>query len=161
MKDRILPKSQLAEYLDRLMKTATVIAPVEQEGENFSLYQPLSRGEQASLKYLKPLRSAKEVFFPQNEDLFYFVQRNQHSVEPLIPTGDTVLFGVPPCDLRVSKPGPPFRNRGFSGFLLCPPTQSNGYPGSGVHRTRGELFLPLFRSGPLRLPSGRFVLRSR
>ncbi len=45
MKDRILPKSQLAEYLDRLMKTATVIAPVEQEGENFSLYQPLSRGE--------------------------------------------------------------------------------------------------------------------
>jgi len=100
MKDRILPKNQLAEYLDRLMKTATVIAPVEQEGEGYSLYQTLSSGEQASLKYLKPLRSAKEVFFPQNEDLFYFVQRNQHSVEPLIPTGDTILFGVPPCDLR-------------------------------------------------------------
>jgi len=98
MKDRILPKTELASFLDRLLKRYRVVAPVDQ-GE-YSLFRPLQRGEEVCLDYLKPARSAKEVFFPQNEDLFYFIEQTQKCVEPESIEKETVLFGVRPCDLK-------------------------------------------------------------
>ena len=98
MKDRILLQSELAAYLDRQLERYSVIAPVDQG--QFSLYQPIQRGDETCLKYLKPAKSAKEIFFPQNETLFYYVEKSQKFVEPLPPKKETLLFGVNPCDLK-------------------------------------------------------------
>ncbi len=101
MKDRALPKADLASFLDNLLESHAVVAPVDQG--DFSLYRPIERGEQACLEYRRPARSAKEVFFPQNEALFYYLERTQKGVEPSMPTAKTVLFGLPPCDLEGIK----------------------------------------------------------
>jgi ferredoxin len=48
---------------------------------------------------LRPIKSAKEIFFPQNETLFYFNKRTNRVV--VSPEGEktTILFGITPCDL--------------------------------------------------------------
>jgi len=98
MSDRILPKAGLSGFLDQLLESYSVVAPVEQ-GE-YSLFRPIERGEEVCLKYDRPAMSAKEVFFPQNENLFYYLERTQKGVEAETPEGKTVLFGVNPCDLK-------------------------------------------------------------
>jgi sulfhydrogenase subunit beta (sulfur reductase) len=98
MKDRILPKENLEDFLQELKKNFQVVVPVDRG--QFSLYRPLSGGETICLKNLRPAMSAKEVFFPQNEDLFYFEERSQKSLEAPMPERKTVLFGVRPCDLQ-------------------------------------------------------------
>jgi len=96
MKQKVLEKKKLPEFLDEILKTRAVIAPVKEE--DHSVYSPLKKGADVCLDFLRPMKSAKEVFFPQNEVMFYFNQRTQKMVEPP-PAGETLLFGVTPCDL--------------------------------------------------------------
>ena len=97
MHSRILLKSKLPELLGGLLENHHVIAPVD--AGDYSVYKPLSKAADLCLDYLRPLKSAKEVFFPQNEVMFYFNQRTQKMVEPEGSDKGAVLFGVPPCDL--------------------------------------------------------------
>ena len=97
MKNRILQKEKLPEFLEGLMARNRVIAPVE-EGDH-SVYRPLEKAGDLCLDYIRPRMSAKEVFFPQNEVMFYYNKRTQKMAEPEDAPQSTVLFGVPSCDL--------------------------------------------------------------
>jgi len=97
MKEKILAKEKLTSFLDELLKTYRVVAPVS--SGNYSLYRTLEHGDDICLDYLRPMKSAKEIFFPQNEPLFYFNKRTNKVVEPPEGEKSTVLFGVTPCDL--------------------------------------------------------------
>jgi len=97
MKNRILKRENLPGFINDLLKTSQVIAPVKKE--DFSLYESVEKGEDVYLDFLKPRKSAKEVFFPQNEVMFYFNKRTQKMIEALDKEKETVLFGVPSCDL--------------------------------------------------------------
>jgi len=97
MKDRILKKDGLVDFLNKLLESFHVIAPVGQEA--YSLYQTIKSGDEVCLDYIRPLKSAKEVFFPQNEVMFYFNQRTQKMIEPRAKDKTTILFGAPSCDL--------------------------------------------------------------
>jgi sulfhydrogenase subunit beta (sulfur reductase) len=97
MKDRILKKDNLRDFLNKLVQSFHVIAPIRQN--NHSLYKSIEKAEDVCLDYRRPLKSAKEIFFPQNEVMFYFNQRTQKLVESVNREKKTILFGVPPCDL--------------------------------------------------------------
>jgi ferredoxin len=97
MKEKILTKENLAPFLDELLKTYRVVAPVR--SGDYSLYRPLEDGRDICLDYLRPMKSAKEIFFPQNETLFYFNKRTNRVVESPEDEKTTVLFGITPCDL--------------------------------------------------------------
>jgi len=97
MKHRILKKDNLQEFLNKLIQSFHVIAPVRQN--NYSLYRSIERGEDVCLDFVRPMKSAKEVFFPQNEVMFYFNQRSQKMIEPKTKETNTILFGAPACDL--------------------------------------------------------------
>lgn len=96
--DRILAKTRLAGFLDSLLGTHDVIAPVH--AGRGSLFRPIRRGAEVCLDFLKPMKSAKEIFFPQNEDLFYYNTHTQRAVEAPAPPRPTVVFGLRPCDLQ-------------------------------------------------------------
>ncbi|HPB30788.1 MAG TPA: 4Fe-4S dicluster domain-containing protein [Candidatus Sumerlaeota bacterium] len=93
----VIKKDELNRFLAAILETHRLFAPVR-EGAG-SLYRTVERPEDVCLDFLRPLRSAKEIFFPQNEVLFYFNQRTQKSVEPAKDDRPAVLFGVTPCDL--------------------------------------------------------------
>ncbi len=61
-----------------------------------------SNGATVDLDKLKTVKSAKDVFFPQSQDLVRFeVKGKEISVdEPIMPTAKQVIFGVKACDER-------------------------------------------------------------
>lgn len=97
MQNKILDKKSLKGFIEQQIKVRSVIAPVCDEKQ--SLYKPLEKPEDLCLDYLRPARSAKEIFFPQNEVLFYFNKKSQKIVNEPEKDVDTLLFGVTPCDL--------------------------------------------------------------
>jgi ferredoxin len=98
MKPRILLKENLPAFLDSLLEKYGVIAP--SKVDNYSLYRPIEKGSDVCLDYLRPMKSAKEIFFPQNEVLFYFNKKTQKQVAPEDSGKKLVLFGVTSCDLE-------------------------------------------------------------
>lgn len=97
MKDKILLKENLVSFGNSLLGRYRLIAPVKANG--FSLYKPVGDASEICLDYLRPLKSAKEIFFPQNETLFFFNKKTQKVAEPAEEKNPVVLFGVVSCDL--------------------------------------------------------------
>ena len=97
MKDKILLKENLVSFGNSLIEQYRLVAPVKSNG--FSLYKPVGNASEICLDYLRPLKSAKEIFFPQNETLFFFNKKTQKIAEPAYDKKPTILFGAVACDL--------------------------------------------------------------
>lgn len=95
-----LKKDELNNFLGEKLKDFNLIAPVEIEKGKGSAYRLISTPTDISLKYRNTKKSAKEIFFPQDETMFYFKKGEETLIEPLIPKKETILFGVRSCDLR-------------------------------------------------------------
>ncbi|MDI7248917.1 MAG: 4Fe-4S dicluster domain-containing protein, partial [Bacillota bacterium] len=94
---RRLERKDLRAFLDKLASTASLVAPVREDG--VVVFRPVPSGEQVELDYVNPVRSAKEFFFPQTEVMFRFLPSPMASITPVEPDRQIVLFGIRPCDL--------------------------------------------------------------
>lgn len=94
---RRLERKDLRAFLDKLASTASLVAPLREDG--VVVFRPVPSGEQVELDYVNPVRSAKEFFFPQTEVMFRFLPSPVASITPVEPDRQTVLFGIRPCDL--------------------------------------------------------------
>ena len=85
---------------DAIAKENDLFLPIFKAGEvNFAKYK---KGAMVDLDKLKTTKSAKDVFFPQTQDLVRFeVSGKEIKVdEPVMPTSKQVIFGVKACDNR-------------------------------------------------------------
>ncbi|HHY95617.1 MAG TPA: sulfite reductase [Firmicutes bacterium] len=119
-----LSPEELQRFLQALASTTSLVAPVREDGQ--VLFRPIvpspvtASGTQAGgatveatpgaeggawhvrdivLDYVNTVRSGKELFFPQTEVMFRFQPSPAAAIEVVEPTGQTVLFGIRPCDL--------------------------------------------------------------
>jgi len=97
---KILKKDRLPGFLERLIGTRQVFAPVKKE--EVILIRAIHSPSQAMLQYRNAKESPKSVFFPHRETLFrYRTEKGNAEVE--VPSGESkgrVLFGIRPCDAR-------------------------------------------------------------
>lgn len=96
MTSRVIDKSAVGDFLDDLMQEREVLAPAERDG--MINYAIRSSGDDIQLGFLNSKQPPKQIFFPCSETLFTF-EDGEVSAVP-IPEGQTVVFGVRPCDAR-------------------------------------------------------------
>ena len=95
----ILNKKDVPGFLDKLISEYQVFAPT-QEGA-YTLFNPITSGEQAVLTANNTRLPAKEMFFPQSEQLFsYNVTEAGAQLEESIDNSKKVIFGLRPCDAK-------------------------------------------------------------
>ncbi|MGD0611984.1 MAG: 4Fe-4S dicluster domain-containing protein [Anaerolineales bacterium] len=95
----VLSQAALTEWLDRLAETSSLIAPRLVSG--VLLYRKVSKSAEIAWGFSRPVMSAKDVFFPPTEQLFTIQKTGQEvSLRESQPEGETILFGVRPCDAR-------------------------------------------------------------
>jgi len=85
---------------DLIAKENDLFLPIEKAGQvDFAKY---TQGANVNLDKLKTTKSAKDVFFPQTQDLVRFeVNGKEIKIdEPIMPETKQVIFGVKACDAR-------------------------------------------------------------
>jgi len=97
-----LPSETVAEWLDGLAQTKTLVAPQDVAG--VLLYMPVKSSREIAWGFSRPVMSIKEVFFPPTERLLSIQKSGgQVTVNETLPEGETVIFGARPCDARGVK----------------------------------------------------------
>ncbi len=93
-------KSDLTKVYDRISNDMELYLPIKNAGQvNYGLYE---QGAEVSVETLKTVKSAKDHFFPQSEDMMRFKTEGKkidiidirEEVKPF------VIFGVKACDYR-------------------------------------------------------------
>lgn len=104
--DKILPKENFASFLADLQKEAQVIGPTRKGGGtstySSALFAPIRTIEDLDLDYKSTMLSPKKLLFPDNHVVYeYERQGGQVKLRPVEDDwpGQTVLFGVHPCDV--------------------------------------------------------------
>lgn len=95
-----IEKNQLPQLYARMGELGDLFLPVNKAGKtNYALYEA---GDNADLDTLKTVRSPKDVFFPQSEDLYTcHRQEGKLSIVPeQVQERPFVVFGVRACDVR-------------------------------------------------------------
>ena len=95
-----IKKSNLNALYSRIAESQDLFLPVKSAGKtNFALWQ---EGMEADLATLKTVRSAKDVFFPQSENLYSCCRTDgKLSVTPeTLCQKPFVVFGIKGCDVR-------------------------------------------------------------
>jgi ferredoxin len=98
MMQRRLSKQELLAWVDHLLESQRVIAPVRVE-EDLVFLQSIEASPEIDLTYGQSVNSIKEFFFPATETLVR-IRRGKKTVEMEVPAlqTDQVLFGIRPCD---------------------------------------------------------------
>ena len=97
---RIIPHKDLAQWLDQILNSFTVVAPTRQD--DYTNFKVITSADQADFAAVNTRMSPKHIFFPKTERLFGFTT-DRHQValdaepEQISPR---VLFGTRPCDAR-------------------------------------------------------------
>ena len=94
-----LTHQELATWLDHLAQEQTLIAPLDIAGN--ILYRPVSDTKEVVWDFVRSFMSVKEVFFPPTERLMLMEKIGQQvALTETLPEGNTIIFGVRPCDAR-------------------------------------------------------------
>jgi len=100
MREKVLKKEALQDFLRRLIATAKTVAPVRQPGKHYML-KPVSRAEEVAVECPLTYYSPKEFVLPPGETLLCFGRRDgKPFVKPMIEAEDMILFGLHPCDIN-------------------------------------------------------------
>lgn len=95
-----IEKAKLGDLFAKLAEISSLYLPVRKGGKvNFAKWE---EGEEYCGDELKTVKSAKDVFFPQSENIVSF-KRESTKITVLpkeLPTDRTVLFGVRACDAK-------------------------------------------------------------
>ncbi len=97
---KLLDKSKINEFLEKIGREALVFAPVERKGMIF--FTVPGEGEEITLDFANTRNAPKSVFFPQTEQMYEFERKGnvfdlageEYDKKP------RVLFAVRPCDAR-------------------------------------------------------------
>ena len=95
-----IAKERLNELYAKINETMGVYIPVKKAGEvNYAVW---SEGKEVSLETLKTVKSPKNMFFPQTENMMKFKTEGKTlSVENMnFEKRPFVLFGVKACDYK-------------------------------------------------------------
>lgn len=95
-----IEKKSLNALFEAISASSLLYMPIKKSGQvNFSKWES---GEEYCADALKTVKSAKDLFFPQSEDIASFKRTaGKISVKSnAVPTERTVLFGVRACDAR-------------------------------------------------------------
>jgi sulfhydrogenase subunit beta (sulfur reductase) len=105
-KRRLISQTELDTWLDGLAQTQTLIAPRDISG--VVLYRPVAKSGEIAKGFRRPVLSVKEVFLPPTERLLSIHKIIENTgveihVNETLPEGQTVVFGVRPCDARGAR----------------------------------------------------------
>ena len=95
-----IAKNNLPALFQRIAGEQELYLPMKISGQtNFAVW---SEGDEVDLDTLKTVKSAKDTFFPQSENLYTCKTENKKiTIEPeALKDKDFVLFGVRPCDVK-------------------------------------------------------------
>ncbi|GAI44809.1 unnamed protein product [marine sediment metagenome] len=99
MKQAVIRKEELANFLDALIGQYKVLAPVRSNG--LVVFQEIHAGKEVCLDSVNSLTPPKKIFFPQSERMFAFsLDKGEVKVEEPLPEEKRVVFGIRPCDAR-------------------------------------------------------------
>ena len=95
-----IAKERLPELFRKITQTQELYLPVEACGQ--VNYAPWSEDAKVDLDTLKTVKSAKDAFFPQSENLYTcYRDRKKISITPeALQEQPFVVFGMKACDLR-------------------------------------------------------------
>lgn len=97
MSFRILPKTALPDWVDRLCQGYRVVGPKPLHGQH--IFGEVHSADEMELGYPTTVIPPKKVLFPQREDLMRFEDGGQ-LVEAQLDTTPTVVLGMHTCDLH-------------------------------------------------------------
>ncbi len=95
-----IAKENLSALFGKIAETKEVFLPIKNASQtNFGLW---TEGSEVDLNTLKTVKSPKDVFFPQSENLYKCITDNKDiKIEPeALKDRDFVVFGVKGCDLK-------------------------------------------------------------
>ncbi len=98
---QIISKKELLSWLNGLTGKAAVVAPTC-VGE-LLLFRPVKSSKEIVLDFQNTTISPKEWFFPATDSLFTVERNNSQLLNPAAVSGDTVIFGIRPCDARALR----------------------------------------------------------
>ena len=94
---KILPKSEMSDWINFLLRDYRLIAPTLVQGE--IQFGEIVSAEQVALDYKTTILPPKKSLLPQHESLLRFnLQENQ--VTPTLDETPTILFGIHTCDMH-------------------------------------------------------------
>jgi ferredoxin len=94
---KVMPKTALPEWVDRLRASHRVIGPTPLHGHH--VFDEIRSAADLDLSYATSVLPPRKVLLPQRESLFNYQRDNGH-LEPLIDDQPTVVLGVHTCDLH-------------------------------------------------------------
>jgi sulfhydrogenase subunit beta (sulfur reductase) len=103
MVDRVINKTKLDRFINRLIEKYRVYAPVRQQ--DMTNFQELSTADQVDFSFANTTLSPKSIILPQSEGMFEFnLDRTADQVGILHEIDKDhlprVIFGIRPCDAR-------------------------------------------------------------
>lgn len=102
-----ISKKELVSWLDGISEARTLFAPKLDDG--VTLYLSVKNCAEISwdekgICPTRPNMSAKEIFFPQTDQLFTINKSGQNvQMDEVFPEWETVIFGIRPCDAHGIK----------------------------------------------------------
>jgi len=103
MVDRVIKKTELADFVDRLMEKHRVYAPVRQQ--DMTDFQEISTADQVDLSFANTTLSPKSIILPQSEVMFEFNLDRTSEQAGILHEIETdhfprIIFGIRPCDAK-------------------------------------------------------------
>ena len=96
----LLEKTRLDDLLTALSREAIVYVPKEPDGVR--KFAPYITDDAMKLDMVKTLLPPKDLLFPQSQKMYHYGVNaaGEMFVNPIVESGEQVLFGVRPCDVR-------------------------------------------------------------
>jgi len=95
----LISKKEVSSFLDGLINDYQVFAPVMKNG--YVEFEKIKTGTDVYLEYKNTKKPAKQIFFPQSEEIFsYNIAGDGVSIEEKLDETKKVIFGVRPCDAK-------------------------------------------------------------
>jgi len=95
----ILPKSKMPDFINEMVSSYPVFAPVENDG--VALFKQIKNHSEMNLNFSNSTIPPKSLLFKQTETLFKFIPGKSAKIDPIdISNGKTVIFGIRPCDAK-------------------------------------------------------------
>ena len=98
MTEYILKKNGVIQFLEKLSHLETLYAPVNDD--SLVEFQPVEDPAEITVMYQNTPVPPKKVLFPQTETMFWYVDAESLAIEEPGGNGDTIIFGLRPCDAR-------------------------------------------------------------